>query len=256
MTFLLISLFSSLFPALAQDVSSSVASQHWDAGVRHSLGDRRDDARREWEACLKAEPAREDCRAGLKLLGVDAAKETAQRYKAGRLYFEAGRRAEARREWQACLRLSPSSEDCRAGLEKIGGDAAKSAETLVQEAEAAYMKGDYTAAAQAAASALAKEPGNRVAMAVQKLSGSKAALPKVPVSRQAPQPKPAQGAIGPLDEESRRQAVKHWNSGIIYFQKGDYQRARDEWLLCQQFDPANQDCVTGLQRIDSSYGAP
>ena len=57
-------------------------------------------------------------------------------------------------------------------------------------------------------------------------------------------------------EENRRQANKHWNSGIIYFQKGDYAKARDEWLLCKQFDATNQDCVTGLQRIDSSYGGP
>ena len=58
------------------------------------------------------------------------------------------------------------------------------------------------------------------------------------------------------DEENRRRALKHWNNGIIYFQKGDYPKARDEWLLCKQFDPKNTDCQAGLQRIDNTYGGP
>ncbi|OIO11428.1 MAG: hypothetical protein AUJ52_02080 [Elusimicrobia bacterium CG1_02_63_36] len=58
----------------------------------------------------------------------------------------------------------------------------------------------------------------------------------------------------PSDEENKRRAIKHWNAGIIYFQKGDYAKARDEWLLCKQFDTGNSDCQTGLQRLDSTYG--
>ncbi len=56
------------------------------------------------------------------------------------------------------------------------------------------------------------------------------------------------------DEDSRRRAMKHWNNGIIFFQKGDYPKARDEWLLCKQFDAKNADCQAGLQRIDNTYG--
>ncbi|OIO11427.1 MAG: hypothetical protein AUJ52_02075 [Elusimicrobia bacterium CG1_02_63_36] len=55
-------------------------------------------------------------------------------------------------------------------------------------------------------------------------------------------------------EERKRRAVKHWNAGIIFFQAGKYDKSRDEWLLCKQFDPANSDCDTGLARLDSSYG--
>ncbi|PCI40546.1 MAG: hypothetical protein COB53_00710 [Elusimicrobia bacterium] len=58
----------------------------------------------------------------------------------------------------------------------------------------------------------------------------------------------------PSNEENKRRAIKHWNSGIIYFQKGDYAKSRDEWLLCKQFDSTNADCQTGLQRLDSTYG--
>lgn len=56
------------------------------------------------------------------------------------------------------------------------------------------------------------------------------------------------------DDDSRRRAMKHWNNGIIFFQKGDYPKARDEWLLCKQFDAKNADCQAGLQRIDNTYG--
>lgn len=72
------------------------------------------------------------------------------------------------------------------------------------------------------------------------------------------EPPPAEEEIKPQpsSEENKRKAIKHWNAGIIYFQKQDYAKAKDEWLLCKQFDPSNTDCNTGLQRIDSTYGGP
>lgn len=54
--------------------------------------------------------------------------------------------------------------------------------------------------------------------------------------------------------DNRRQARSHWNVGIIHFQRGDYTKARGEWLLCQNLDPANADCATGRRRIDTTYG--
>jgi len=65
---------------------------------------------------------------------------------------------------------------------------------------------------------------------------------------------PPEVEAAPSDEENRRRALKHWNNGIIFFQKGDYPKARDEWLLCKQFDAKNTDCQAGLQRIDNTYG--
>ncbi|MCX5788417.1 MAG: hypothetical protein NTX64_07955 [Elusimicrobia bacterium] len=55
-------------------------------------------------------------------------------------------------------------------------------------------------------------------------------------------------------EADRREAVKHWNSGIIYYQKGDYEKSQEEWSLCRELDPGNSDCLTGLQRLDMNYG--
>lgn len=66
----------------------------------------------------------------------------------------------------------------------------------------------------------------------------------------------AGSSAGMATEENRRAAVQHWNAGIIYFQKGEYERARDEWLLCKQLDAANSDCLTGLQRVDQQFGGP
>jgi len=53
-------------------------------------------------------------------------------------------------------------------------------------------------------------------------------------------------------DQNRRDAVKHWQSGIIAYQKQDLQKARDEWLLCRQFDPNNEDCKNGLTRIEGA----
>lgn len=65
-------------------------------------------------------------------------------------------------------------------------------------------------------------------------------------------PEAAPAAVG-SSEENRKAAIQHWNSGIIYYQKGDLAKARDEWLLCKQLDPGSSDCQTGLQRIDQTY---
>jgi tetratricopeptide (TPR) repeat protein len=67
-------------------------------------------------------------------------------------------------------------------------------------------------------------------------------------------PPEAPPEVAPSSEENKRQAAKHWHQGIIYFQKLDYAKARDEWLLCKQYDSTNADCQTGLQRIDNTYG--
>jgi tetratricopeptide (TPR) repeat protein len=119
-----------------------------------------------------------------------------------------------------------------------------------------YGRGDYAAALEEASRVLAANPSDAGAYAVAKLAKSRLAgaapstpAPGVPVdSATAFPPRTA------TSEEEKRIAVKHWNAGIIYFQKGDFGKARDEWLLCKQHNPANADCQTGLARLDSTYG--
>lgn len=110
-----------------------------------------------------------------------------------------------------------------------------------------YGRGHYAAAAVEAARVLAGNPSDSGAYAVLELANSKldAARPRGEA--------PPLVAAAPADENVRR-AQQHWNSGIIYFQAGKYDEARDEWLLCKQFDATNADCATGLARLDSTYG--
>ena len=65
----------------------------------------------------------------------------------------------------------------------------------------------------------------------------------------------AGGALsGAPSEESKRSSQQHYLSGVIFFQKGDYDKARDEWNLAKQLDPGNSDPQTGLERIEKLYG--
>jgi len=54
--------------------------------------------------------------------------------------------------------------------------------------------------------------------------------------------------------ENARASQQHYLSGVIYFQKQDYDKARDEWYLARELDPTNMDPRQGLDRIDRLYG--
>lgn len=55
--------------------------------------------------------------------------------------------------------------------------------------------------------------------------------------------------------DAKRRAEQHYLSGVIFFQKGDYDKARSEWLAARQDDPSNEDAEAGLQRLDAAYAA-
>jgi hypothetical protein len=55
-------------------------------------------------------------------------------------------------------------------------------------------------------------------------------------------------------EDARRSSQQHYLSGVIFFQKGDYEKAREEWTLSLQLDPGNSDARAGLERIEKLYG--
>ncbi|MEK7743920.1 MAG: hypothetical protein AAB578_05995 [Elusimicrobiota bacterium] len=61
--------------------------------------------------------------------------------------------------------------------------------------------------------------------------------------RAAPASDAAQG-------DAQAEAAAHWNAGLIAYQKGSVSKARDEWALCAQIDPAQADCRHGLERLD------
>ncbi|MBI2385029.1 MAG: tetratricopeptide repeat protein [Elusimicrobia bacterium] len=70
-------------------------------------------------------------------------------------------------------------------------------------------------------------------------------------------PQPGQAAPPPTaTAESNKQASQQaYLEGVIYYQKGDYEKARDKWLHAKQLDPGNSDAIAGLEKIEKLYGA-
>ena len=54
----------------------------------------------------------------------------------------------------------------------------------------------------------------------------------------------------PERAEDQRAAQQHYLAGLIFYQKGDYSKARDEWSLALRIDPDNVDAAAGLARVD------
>lgn len=79
------------------------------------------------------------------------------------------------------------------------------------------------------------------------------------------QPKGAKGARrdaarAAAAEQTLVKARQDYMEGLIYFQKGDYEKARKAWLHCVQISSRGSDdfvdCLAGLERIEKLYGAP
>jgi hypothetical protein len=51
------------------------------------------------------------------------------------------------------------------------------------------------------------------------------------------------------DDVAKRESQQHYLSGVVYFQQGKKQKARDEWKLAVQLDPGNSDAKAGLDRL-------
>lgn len=49
---------------------------------------------------------------------------------------------------------------------------------------------------------------------------------------------------------SEMESQQHYLSGVLFYQKGDVEGARREWLLAKKLDPANSDAQEGLDRLE------
>lgn len=67
---------------------------------------------------------------------------------------------------------------------------------------------------------------------------------------------PARAPAAGRDDAAASQAFL---AGMIYFQKGDYEKARGSWALCVKLSPPGgaslDDCRAGLARVEKLYGA-
>ncbi|MBI4051900.1 MAG: hypothetical protein HY400_05285 [Elusimicrobia bacterium] len=83
--------------------------------------------------------------------------------------------------------------------------------------------------------------------AQEKASGeAQEPVPVVPAAQVPPQQPPA----GMVTEENRRASQQHYLNGVVHFQNGDFQKAREEWMLAKQLDPNHADADAGLKRIE------
>ena len=111
-----------------------------------------------------------------------------------------------------------------------------------READVAKQKADEEAAAAEAKKKAEEEKAKAVAdgKAAQTAPGQAAATA----------PPPAQTA-----ESNKNASQQAYLEGVIYYQKGDYEKARDKWLHAKQLDPSNSDALAGLEKIEKLYGA-
>ncbi len=122
-------------------------------------------------------------------------------------HFRAGRAADARREWNACRELDAANDFCEFGLSALDAGAPKSA-----EASDSPVTG---------------------------------APPAAPDNWAAPSP-------------GDREANQAYLEGVIYYQKGDYEKARAAWLKAKELAPAGseaaRDATVGLEKLNTLYG--
>lgn len=181
-----------------------------------------------------------------KLMAEIRSEMAAQHVAAGRQLYEERKFTDAISEWKTAVDYGydPRASDqliARAKEQMRREDEARAAaaERAKKRAEEeAQRKADEEAKAKADAEAKAKAEAD-----------AKAAAQANPNAAE-----PGAGApTGVPTEEAKRQSEQHYLSGVIFFQKGDYDKARDEWTLAKQLDPSNSDAVTGLDRIDKLY---
>jgi tetratricopeptide (TPR) repeat protein len=59
---------------------------------------------------------------------------------------------------------------------------------------------------------------------------------------------------GVISETAKQQSQQAYLSGMVQFQQGNYEKARDMFLQAKQLDPGNPDAAAGLDRIEKLYG--
>lgn len=120
------------------------------------------------------------------------------------------------------------------------------AEGLARAAERRPAPGWVTAAPPAAAAADASEGDPAYPASAPPEVVIKMEKPRLGLDRPAPKI--------PSKPSLDRAAEQHYLSGVIYYQKGSYERAREEWLQAKSIDPDNPDVLSGLARVDALIG--
>lgn len=176
------------------------------------------------------------------------AEMASQHVTAGRKLYESRKYEEAQKEWKKAVTYG---YDTRAADQLISRakeqvrreDAAKRRATEIakQKKEEEERRAAEIAKAEAEAKAKAEADAKAAAAAAG------------PTGTPKTDPATTAAAAG-VSEENKRQSQQYYLSGIIYYDKGDFEKARNEWTHALQLDPGNPDAKAGLERINSLYG--
>lgn len=185
-------------------------------------------------------------------------------------HFRAGRNADARREWKACLELDGAHDFCEFGLSVLDAGAPKASESAQERpvteggadreraASQAYLegviyfqKGDYEKAREAwtKAKGLAANGSDTA-------SDARAGLEKLDMlyGRKAPQDLKA----GP-EKKDEHLALQTYFTGLIHYQKGDFEKARVEWKRALSLAPkgssVESDAKGALEKLDKDISS-
>lgn len=202
-----------------------------------------------------------------KLIAEIRSEMASQHVAQGRQFYEGRKYKDAISEWKLAVTYgyeARSSEQLIARAKEAmrrEEEGRKRASELAKEREEARKK------AEADAQAKAEEDAKKAEEAPATAGGAPAAAPTGSgnLGASSPTAPPGGGSVvtsptapsvapGAVSEESRRSSMQHYLSGVVYFQKSDYNKARDEWTLAKQLDPSNSDAQAGLERIDKLYG--
>ncbi|MDE2313181.1 MAG: tetratricopeptide repeat protein, partial [Elusimicrobia bacterium] len=59
---------------------------------------------------------------------------------------------------------------------------------------------------------------------------------------------------GQVSAEARHASEQHYISGMIYYNEGNYEKARQEFSVAKELDPNNSDAEVGLERVQQIFG--
>lgn len=169
----------------------------------------------------------------------------------GRRLYESRNYDKAIGEWKAAVEYGydPKAADqlvARAKEQIRREDAAKkrSVEAAKEREESAKKKKEETAKADVEAKKKEEEDKAKAA-AEAKTAAATGSAP-------APGAPPAAGAAS---DNAKQQSQQAYLEGVIFYQKGDYEKARDKWMHAKQLDPGNTDAAAGIEKIEKLYGA-
>jgi tetratricopeptide (TPR) repeat protein len=185
----------------------------------------------------------------------------AQHVAAGRQLYETRKFTDAIKEWKTAVDYGydPRAADqlvARAKEQMRREDIAKAsaAKEIARRQEAAKKEAEAKAAEEKEAAdkaAADKAAADKAAATTATNTGQPGTTATGPTGQATGTANgPTAAPTGPVSDESKRQSEQHYLSGMIYYQKQDYENARNEWTLAKKLDPTNPDAAAGLDRIE------